>query len=201
MAGITAASHRWQTDAVGSSAQMRCVFLPCCAYRVMAKSASRAARIIQMFMRIRASPATLGRFWHSARPLYLRAPARQPSRITGQARAGTLRQCRAVAIFQLLIRVRRIPLFGEPGCASLGGGQYSRNRSTSSIALVSVIPIAPNASSRRRCSSQHSLTGHLNRSIDGVFEIVRVVGRGLISIAEVHAIVARAHCEPKMASD
>ena len=34
--------------------------------------------------------------------------------------------------------------------------------------------------------------GHLNRSIDGVFEIVRVVGRGFASIAEVHAIFARA---------
>jgi hypothetical protein len=39
---------------------------------------------------------------------------------------------------------------------------------------------------------QRSLTGHLNRGIDGVFEIVRVVSRGLVSIAEVHAIVARA---------
>jgi hypothetical protein len=34
--------------------------------------------------------------------------------------------------------------------------------------------------------------GHLNRSIDGVFEIVRVVGRSFVSIAEVHAIFARA---------
>src|SRR5262249_20767873 len=33
----------------------------------------------------------------------------------------------------------------------------------------------------------------LNRGIDGVFEIVRVVGRGLVSIAEVHAIVTRAY--------
>ena len=45
----------------------------------------------------------------------------------------------------------------------------------------------------RRSSSQRSLTGHLDRGTDGVFEIVRVVGRGLISIAEVHAVVARAH--------
>jgi hypothetical protein len=47
-----------------------------------------------------------------------------------------------------------------------------------------------------------SLTGHLNRSIDGVFEIVRVIGRRLVSIAEVHAVVARAHLaqsEPEMA--
>ena len=42
------------------------------------------------------------------------------------------------------------------------------------------------------CSSQRSLTGHLNRGINGVIEIVRVVGRGLVSIAEVHAIFARA---------
>jgi hypothetical protein len=39
---------------------------------------------------------------------------------------------------------------------------------------------------------QPSLMGHLNRSIDGVFEIVRVVGRSFVSIAEVHAIFARA---------
>ena len=38
-----------------------------------------------------------------------------------------------------------------------------------------------------------SLTGHLNRGIDGVFEIVRVVSRGLVPIAEVNAIIARAH--------
>jgi hypothetical protein len=46
--------------------------------------------------------------------------------------------------------------------------------------------------------------GHLNRGVDGVLEIVRVVGRGLVSVAEVHAIVARAHRaqgEPKLARD
>src|SRR5262249_55973597 len=70
------ASHRWHTEAVGSSAQMRCGFLPCCAYRVMAKSGSRAARLIQMFMRIRASPATLGRFGTPpSRFTYARLPA------------------------------------------------------------------------------------------------------------------------------
>ena len=49
-----------------------------------------------------------------------------------------------------------------------------------------------------------SLTGHLNRGIDGVFEIVRVVSRGLVPIAEVHAIIARAHFaqrEAEMARD
>src|SRR5262249_10424488 len=46
--------------------------------------------------------------------------------------------------------------------------------------------------------------GHLNRGIYGVFEIVRVVGRGFVSIAEVHAIVAGAklaQSEPEMAGD
>ncbi|TMJ80944.1 MAG: AraC family transcriptional regulator [Alphaproteobacteria bacterium] len=55
-----------------------------------------------------------------------------------------------------------------------------------------------------RCSSQSSLTGHLNRCFDGVFEAVCVVARCLVSIAEVHAIVARAHLaqgEPEMARD
>ena len=37
------------------------------------------------------------------------------------------------------------------------------------------------------------LTGHLDRGIDGVFEIVRVIGLGLVSIGEVHAIVAGAY--------
>src|SRR6516164_2899338 len=51
-------------------------------------------------------------------------------------------------------------------------------------------------------SSQRSPTGHLNCGIDGVFEIARVVGRGLVSIAEVHAIVAGAKLaqgKPEMA--
>jgi hypothetical protein len=51
---------------------------------------------------------------------------------------------------------------------------------------------------------QGSLTGHLNRAVDRVFEAVRVVGRGLVSIAEVHAIIAGAHLaqsEPEMARD
>ena len=47
-------SHRWQTEAVGSSPQIRCVSCRCCRYRVMAKSASRAARITQILTRIRA---------------------------------------------------------------------------------------------------------------------------------------------------
>ena len=54
------------------------------------------------------------------------------------------------------------------------------------------------------CMVQLSPTGHPNRGIDRVFETVSVVGRGLVSIAEVHAIVARAHLaksEPEMTSD
>src|SRR5262245_26172812 len=46
--------------------------------------------------------------------------------------------------------------------------------------------------------------GHRNHGINGVFELVRVVGRGLVSIAEVHAIIAGAHhaqSEPEMARD
>jgi len=39
----------------------------------------------------------------------------------------------------------------------------------------------------------NSPPGHLNPGIDGIFEIVRVVGRNLGSITEVHAIVARAY--------
>src|SRR5262245_8704570 len=49
-----------------------------------------------------------------------------------------------------------------------------------------------------------SLTGHLDHGSDGIFEIVRVVGRGLVSIAEVHAVIARAklaQSEPEMARD
>src|SRR5262249_46275480 len=56
----------------------------------------------------------------------------------------------------------------------------------------------------RRSSSQCSFTGLLNHSIDGIFEIIRVVGRHLVSIAEVHAIVARAHLaqgQPEMSRD
>jgi hypothetical protein len=55
-----------------------------------------------------------------------------------------------------------------------------------------------------RLSSQRALAGHLNRGIDGVFEFVRVVGGRFVSIAEVHAVVARAHptqSEPEMACD
>src|SRR5262249_44075187 len=48
-----AATHRWHAEALGSSAQIRCISLSCCRYRVMTRSASRAARIIQMLMRIR----------------------------------------------------------------------------------------------------------------------------------------------------
>src|SRR5262249_58652420 len=53
-------------------------------------------------------------------------------------------------------------------------------------------------------SSQRALAGHLNRGIDGVFEILRVVGRVLVSVATAHAKVAGAHLaqgEPEMSRD
>src|SRR5262249_10355502 len=52
-----------------------------------------------------------------------------------------------------------------------------------------------------RSSSQLSLTSHFNRSVDRVFEVVSVVGVSLVSIADVHAIVAGAQLaqsEPEM---
>ena len=38
-----------------------------------------------------------------------------------------------------------------------------------------------------------SLSSHLNRGIDDVFEIFRVVSRDLVSIAELHAVVSGTH--------
>jgi hypothetical protein len=52
--------------------------------------------------------------------------------------------------------------------------------------------------------ANRTATSHFNRSVDGVFEIVRVVGRRLVAITEVHAILARAHLaqsESKVAHD
>jgi hypothetical protein len=48
------ASHRWHTEAVGSSIQIRSVSPRWCRYRTTAKSASRIVRTIQMLTRIRA---------------------------------------------------------------------------------------------------------------------------------------------------
>src|SRR6516225_4693331 len=93
---------------------------------------------------------------------------------------------------------------------------YARCRSPSRPQSALIVIVAPPRSgdlllcakllfiAAKRSSSQRSFTGHLDRGTDGVFEIVRVVGRGLISIAEVHAIVARAHLaqgEPEMSRD
>jgi hypothetical protein len=55
-----------------------------------------------------------------------------------------------------------------------------------------------------RSSLQLALTSHRDGGVNGVFEIDRVVGRGLVSIAEVHAIFAgaqQAQGEPEMARD
>jgi hypothetical protein len=68
------------------------------------------------------------------------------------------------------------------------------------VSLKSVVPsvartlglLTLGTFNERQGGLQRSLMGHLNRSIDGVFEIVRVVGRSFVSIAEVHAIFARA---------
>src|SRR5260221_10064630 len=70
-----------------------------------------------------------------------------------------------------------------------------RASSVGGMVSFSVLNGCGNAIRSRLCTVelQSSLTGHLNRGIDGVFEIVRVICRGLVSIAEVHAIVARAH--------
>ena len=54
---------------------------------------------------------------------------------------------------------------------------------------------------RRRCTtlapslvrSVRSLPCHLDRSMDGILEIVRVMRCGLVSIAKIHAVAARAH--------
>jgi Arabinose-binding domain of AraC transcription regulator, N-term len=80
--------------------------------------------------------------------------------------------------------------------ASSVGGMFS----------FSVLNGCGDAITSRLCTVelQSSPTGHLNRGMDGVFEIVPVVSRGLVSIAEVHAIVARAHLaqsEPEMARE
>jgi hypothetical protein len=45
-------SYRPHTEALGSSAQIRCVSPSCWRYRVASKSASKAARIAQMLRRI-----------------------------------------------------------------------------------------------------------------------------------------------------
>ena len=55
-----------------------------------------------------------------------------------------------------------------------------------------------------RSNSQLSVTSHFNRSVERIFEVVSVIGRNLVSIAEVHAIVAEAklaQSEPEMARD
>jgi hypothetical protein len=61
----------------------------------------------------------------------------------------------------------------------------------SGVSTMSLVP----ARSRRRIDGLHNIagTGHLNRGFDGIFELVRVMDCRLVSIAEVHAIRARAH--------
>jgi len=55
-----------------------------------------------------------------------------------------------------------------------------------------------------RCRLTTLAYGPSRPRFDGIFEIIRVVGRHLISIAEVHAIIARAHLaqgQPEMSRD
>ena len=55
-----------------------------------------------------------------------------------------------------------------------------------------------------RCGSRNSRLRAISTAVDGIFEIVRVVSRSLIPIAEVHAIITRAHFaqrEAEMARD
>src|SRR5262249_54992021 len=49
--------HRWDPEAVGSSTQT-CASPSCCRYRATTKSASRAARTIQMLTRMTNTPAS-----------------------------------------------------------------------------------------------------------------------------------------------
>ena len=79
---------------------------------------------------------------------------------------------------------------------------------TAPASTAHYLPASINAGRRARSAaglmSPTSPTGHPKRGIYRVFEAVSVVGRGLVSIAEVHAIVARAHLaksEPEMTSN
>src|SRR5262245_49191819 len=76
---------------------------------------------------------------------------------------------------------------------------------SSTVAMIRVFSMMIVCSEgRASAGGQFSLTGHLNCSVDGVFEIVRVIRGRFVSIAEVDAIVARAHLaqgQPKMARD
>jgi hypothetical protein len=98
------ASHRWHTKALGSSAQIRSVSLLCCRYRVMTKSASKVARIIQILMRIRAARP---RWRVLARILFRRASQSRTAYYLGeQVRAGT-----AGALFSTAMSVHTEGIF------------------------------------------------------------------------------------------
>jgi hypothetical protein len=68
-----------------------------------------------------------------------------------------------------------------------GPKQPSRSERDRSASAGSAITLGSGGAKSR------SLTGHFNRGLDGIFKIVRVLGRGLVSVAEVHAIAAKAH--------
>ena len=89
-------------------------------------------------------------------------------------------------------------------CQCVWHGLKSSRRG-SALAASAITRSSGDARSRLQlCMVQPLASGHPNRGIDRVFETISVVGRGLVSIAEVHAIVARAHLaksEPEMTSD
>jgi hypothetical protein len=114
------------------------------------------------------------------------------------------------------VRQRRDPAKGTPPVGNARGMRRAAGRLLVAGTPVWDLLLAPNicssppscvarvAPDSGRCSSQRSLTRHFNRGFDGVFEIVRVVRRGLVPIAEIHAIGARAHhtqSESEMARD
>src|SRR6516164_5067950 len=109
---------------------------------------------------------------------------RQCRTITGLA-VGGARNCAAlpVSLLRFSVALARVPdllvcakhLF--VAARTMGCGRAAASGTTSGSVGLAI--------ARKR-----SLTSHLNRGVDGVFEVVRVVGRGLVSIAEVHDLAS-----------
>ena len=79
-----------------------------------------------------------------------------------------------------------------------------RSAATLNARNKTLLFFAPRTRTDLRSSLQLTLSSHRDGGVNGVFEIVRVIGRRFISIAEVHSIRARAHhaqSEPEMARD
>jgi hypothetical protein len=120
-------SHRWHIEALGSSAQIRCVSLPCCMYRVMARSASRAARIIQMLMRIRATQRPRGHRSLNDAAIRTGAPSPIPARRRVALPAG--RECKVVIL-------KKAGHGGRPRATRAPGRLRTRRRSVSHPSCV-----------------------------------------------------------------